>query len=205
MTEHISPEEKLLRLIKGQKRPAADAAKKAPRPAAEPKPSIKNSLSFFSLGFLSFESLRKIIFAVFLASCIYLVISLVYPLVGLKQVKLPSVPSVTPEAEETEAGGLEVKPLDFYLEPVRGRQIFSNISAPEAQGQAVAVDKDLVKDLNLIGIISGENPQAIIEDKKAQKTYYLNKGQSIGEFQLEDIQEGKIILNYRGQKFELYL
>ena len=64
---------------------------------------------------------------------------------------------------------------------------------------------DLVKQLNLVGIIAGENPQAVIEDKNTQKTYYLNKGQFLGEIQLEDILEGKIIINHKGQRFELYL
>ena len=70
---------------------------------------------------------------------------------------------------------------------------------------AIAANVDLLKDITLVGIITGANPQAVIEDKKSLKNYYVTKGQFIGQMQVEDIQEGKIIINYKGQKYELYL
>jgi type II secretory pathway component PulC len=65
------------------------------------------------------------------------------------------------------------------------------------------VGTELMKEINLLGVISGANPQAVIEDKKSGKTYYVTEGQMIGDFQVEEIGYGKIILNYNGQKFEL--
>ncbi len=62
-----------------------------------------------------------------------------------------------------------------------------------------------IQDLNLLGIVSGDNPQAIIEDKKSQKTYFLKKGDFLGDFELKDIQKGKVILDLSGQQFELSL
>jgi type II secretory pathway component PulC len=100
----------------------------------------------------------------------------------------------------------EVKPYEFYLEGIKSKQIFSSASRPEETARpASAASADLIKGINLVGIISGDRPQAIIEDKIMQKTYYVAKGQFVGAFQVEDIQEGKVILSYRGERFELYL
>jgi type II secretory pathway component PulC len=151
----------------------------------------------------------------FIASCIYLIISFIYPLVGFKEVKAPLMkPENISGSEEKQEAEQKVKPYEFYLEGIRNRQIFSSVSTsapiyekekPISSSSLEAESADLIKNINLVGIISGENSQAVIEDKKIQKTYYLTKGQFIGEFQIEDIREGKVILNYHGKRFELYL
>ncbi len=192
MRDNISPEENLLRLIRKGKKESITPQ------AASPIPQPQKYLSFFSI--------RRIILIAFAVSCIYLAFSLFYPLVGLKKVKLPKISEAgIPEPKTLPQE--EAKPYEFYQKAMEERRLFS--SAPQAQVGAAqpvgAANADLIKDINLVGIISGENPQAIIEDKKSQKTYYVTKGQFIGELQVEDIQEGKIIVNYRGQRLELYL
>jgi type II secretory pathway component PulC len=120
----------------------------------------------------------------------------------LRKIRLPQIkPEKIIEASKGPAG--KVKPLSFYLNNTKGRSAFG--AAAESEFSAADIDRDLAENINLVGIISGENPQAVIEDKKAAKTYYLNKGQLLGEFQLEDIQEGKVILNYKGRRYGLYL
>lgn len=216
---NISPEEKLLRLIRGQEKQAVAVDKKSTT-VAELKPSsnlssalgiepkrnwkIKDSLYPFIQKYLSFLNIRKIVLVAFVVSCTYLIVSFIYPWVGLRNIKLTQV-SKEEIADLKVEQGLEIKPYEFYLEGIRNRQIFSSTTLKEDQRPASGVNVDLIKDINLVGIISGENPQAIIEDKKTQKTYYLNKGQFIGELQVEDIKEGKIILNYKEQRFELHL
>ena len=64
---------------------------------------------------------------------------------------------------------------------------------------------DISKKFSLVGIIAGENPQAIVEDKEAQKTYYLYKGQGFGEVTVEDVGEGRVVLNYKGREIILVL
>lgn len=205
MKDNISPEEKLLKLIKGQKskelpKPVVSVEKPADKPAAfDPK------LDSFRKYFL-FLSTNRIIMLIFILSCIYLIISFIYPFWGLKRIDLgPEVIKLKPENIPIKPKQ-EVKPFESYLDSVKKQKIFSSgISGDDTSKPAKAASADLIKDINLVGIISGENPQVIIEDKKAQKTYYLNKGQFIGDIEVSDIQEGKIILNYNGQKYELYL
>jgi type II secretory pathway component PulC len=137
-------------------------------------------------------------------SCLYLLFSFIYPFIFLRKVGLPDISKEKGPTVDIGAKS-EGKPLEEYLQGISGKQIFSSVPSAGVAGPASGVSADLVKDINLVGIITGDNPQAIIEDKKAQKTYYLNKGQYIGEFLVEDIQEGKIILNFNGQRFELHL
>jgi len=65
--------------------------------------------------------------------------------------------------------------------------------------------EELVKDLNLMGIITGDNDQVIIEDKKAKKTFFLYESDRLGEFKVYDIKESGVILDYKGEKIELKL
>lgn len=195
MKSNISPEERLLRLIRGNKKD--EAKTKAPAVAA-----VNTSFQGQSAVFY----LRKLLLSVFVIACIYLAAAFIYPWVAPKEIKLPEV---TQEAVLEPEKGLkaEIKPVETYLAGIKSRQIFSSVSAPESGRPAENknLNADLIRELNLIGIIAGDNPQAVIEDKMTQKTYYLNKGQSFGEFQVEDITDGKVILNSQGKKFELYM
>ena len=147
---------------------------------------------------------KEIIIVAFIVSCGYLIISLIYPLLAVKKNILPEVKQeaiVEPKPETIEGP----KPYDFYLKGIKERQIFSSSQIEGVTKPQSGINTDLLRDITLVGIIAGDTPQAIVEDKKTQKTYYLTKGQFIGEMQVEGIEEGKIILNYRGEKFELYL
>ncbi len=209
MRENLSPEEKLLRLIRGQK--------KTENPLQSTRASTKDNLTpqvyqikkqeFYThaLKFLNPENIQRALLVIFIISCVYLLISLIYPLFIPKD-----APFVKTEVKNTPAEKItfvnNAKPYEFYSAAVKNRQIFGGIGAQNAEGAApVILGNELIKDINLIGIVSGDNPQAVIEDKKAQKTYYVSKNQFISQFQVEDIQQGKIILISNGQKFELYL
>ncbi|MFH0790855.1 MAG: hypothetical protein V2A64_04405 [Candidatus Omnitrophota bacterium] len=207
MKNNISPEEKLLKLIRGQNKPNISNINTERNPARIPldlKTSAKYSTSLLFKIF-SFRYIKKIIFAAFILSCIYFIACLIYPFTGLKKITLPILkPEKTNEFKLKPMD--EIRPLESYLSDVKSRRIFASLSSPqETEKPAVVINTDFIKDLNLVGIISGEPPQAIIEDKKTQKTYTLTAGQSFGEFRLESIEEGKVLVTYQEQKFELYL
>ena len=204
MREGLSPEEKLLKLIKGDKK--SQIVKMVS--TSDIRPSIANIKSSLFLvdNFKLFTSknIQKLIFLLLGVSFLYLFIAFIYPWFGLKGIKLPKIIEkrlIEPELEQKQ----NTKPYESYLQDVKNRQIFSSSSSLDSINALQMVSPDLTKDINLVGIISGNNPKAVIEDKKTQKTYYLNKGQFIEEFQVEDIQKGKIILNYRGQRYELHI
>lgn len=199
MKDNLSPEEKLLNLIKGKKTPKGPALSTA-------KPDVQYSAKSLPGAHLTFPHIQKLMLALTGISLIYLLAVFLYPWFGFNEIKLSKAPDDKPEIT---LSGLELekktKPYEFYLQGLGKRQIFSANFAQEETTTSPGVDTDLIKHINLVGIISGENPQAVIEDKNIHKTYYLNKGQSIGELQIEDIKEGRVILNCKGQRYELYL
>ena len=63
--------------------------------------------------------------------------------------------------------------------------------------------EEILGNFNLLGIIRGDNDQAIMEDKGLKKTFFLYKGDSLGELKVYDIKDSAVILEYKGEKIEL--
>lgn len=102
----------------------------------------------------------------------------------------------------------QVLPFSHYAEIISKRNLFKVPAESQAQDKNMPIKigpYELLKSYSLAGVVSGENPQAIIEDTASKKTYFLNKGQYLGDFKIDDIKEGKVILELRGQRFELSL
>lgn len=100
----------------------------------------------------------------------------------------------------------EVRPFLHYLEMVQRRDSFSPVELKKAKEEAEVKKTDLserAKDLSLVGIAWGRKPQAMIEDKQAEKTYFLKAGQTINEFTIETILKDRVILSYKGKKIDL--
>lgn len=80
-------------------------------------------------------------------------------------------------------------------------------TAPALTDKAINVKRisreEITGNLNLLGIITGDNNQAIIEDKNLKKTFFLYKGDLLGEFKVYDIKSNMVILEYKGEKIEL--
>lgn len=189
MQDNIAPKEKLLKLNKKEK-----------------KHSPPKKASFdFSLKYLSLSAMPKIIFLAFLVSLLYLAFTFIYPALYSRKntlaLDIESKEALKPKLKSN----FKTKPLEYYLEAFKGRQIFSAAIAQETNQPITKIDSAVLQDISLVGIISGDNPQAIIEDKSSQKTYSLIKGQYLKDIQIQDIQGNKVIINYKGQKFELYL
>ncbi|MFH1458634.1 MAG: hypothetical protein ABIG31_05700 [Candidatus Omnitrophota bacterium] len=212
MKDSFSPEEKLLKLIRGEKKQKAplEKAEKAEKGGDSVFPPTGKHRKIETLPFphrirrFPFASLTALVITV---SACFLAAAFVYPMLGISRVKLPEV-TEGEEAGMNQGFSPEAKPLESYLEGVGARQIFAAVSVSEiapVPAAAVTNTLDLFKDMTLVGIVSSDPPQAVIEDKKTQKTYYLSRGQSMGDLKVEDIQEGKVILDYLGTKYELYM
>lgn len=202
MKNNISPEEKLLRLIREEKK-TTPAIPLPHLSGSEPKSIVKQN-NFAPLLRINwnYSFINKLIPKIFIASCIYLLITFIYPHLALKKINLPPA-----ESGKTNGPALpqkeKIKPFEFYSQAAGQRQIFEAATAQEIIVPAIKGEAESIKDISLVGVISDENPQAIIEDKKTQKTYTVSKGQSVGDFQIEDIQEGKVILNSKGRRYEI--
>ena len=63
--------------------------------------------------------------------------------------------------------------------------------------------KDLAAPLALMGVVEGEPPQAIIQDRKTQQTYFLYEGDTLGEITIRRVRPGVVTLEYDGDEMDL--
>ena len=217
----LTPEKQLLRLI--------EESKSKPSPPKLEAQAIKyHSQSFFSFGawagrfsFLkgkfkgssraegsSFDAVKLIniaLGAAILALAFYLVSSFLLSLSSRK--KLPeAVPAVTDIKKDQPPVVSSLQPPAFYLEKVNQRNIFK-IGAKKVAADQGASDQskiqEFTKSLKLVGISWSSDPDAMIEDTKAARTFFIKKDQKIGELTVKEIAKDKVILTYEGEDVEL--
>jgi len=98
-----------------------------------------------------------------------------------------------------------LRPFEEYNEAIASRDLFQEGFVSKEEGGTTPPPQSRLKDLALIGIISGKTPQAIIEDKKEQKTYFLRTGEMLGNLRVEQILEERVTLSDDGEQFDLIL
>ena len=109
----------------------------------------------------------------------------------------------------TEGAISKERPFLHYLEMVQRRNIFSPIELKQDEKPEVQVEQlqKMASNFGLVGISWDEEPMAkpmaMIEDKTEKRTYFLRKGDKIGEFNIDDIFESKVILSLEGKTIEL--
>lgn len=224
MTKDFSPEERLLRLIRSRAPKQAPASAGAYKPREEPanrhlvsskvstalprKEPPRQTPSFDIKSVFRWENLNLVLIILLIGLLLYFI-----PLF-LKNSKSP-VKNLEEKLKNQEKASVEKAdepnrpPFDYFSEQAGARNIFSPVLKEEPQAQTPQEEglklEDLKGQLNLLGVVSGDTPQAIIEDKRTQKTYFLNKGSTFDDIEVGDILENKVILIYKGKQFELVL
>ena len=227
--EYSSPEEKLLRLIRGEKKPkekekavphsedtragsreggAATVVQKRNIAAQAAQP--KGGRDYIKFVNITLIAVLVVIAGVLLADAINF--KLRRPAYVSEAV--PKVPphKVPPQREQEKAA--EHPAPQPQSQP--SSDTFSNSDAlvsrdlfrPPALAPATGIPQvsyEKLKDLSLKGIIAGDKPQAIIEDEKNKKSYFLYKGESVNDIKVEDIQSDRVILRVNGEVLELTL
>lgn len=101
------------------------------------------------------------------------------------------------------------KPVAYYLEKMAARDIFKmgvkKRAAPE-QGQVNSSASrilELTQHLKLVGISWSSDPDAMIEDTRALKTFFVKRGEMIGDIKVQAIFKDKVVLVYSGEEIEL--
>jgi hypothetical protein len=222
----VTPEKQLLNLIEGSKAksgPAIEAQAIKHRGLSFLSLSAWGArVSFFSAKFSSwfnnfsfsridFKTANRILGLGIFILGLYFVSNLTLSLANIN--KLPDFK--VPAAEGREGGGyLEsvsaLKNADsYYLEKVNNRDIFKialKKSAPKepaiAQGPSSRI-MEATGSLKLVGISWSKDPDAIIEDEKSKRTFFVRRGQMIGDVRVEGIFKDKVVLGYAGEEIEL--
>jgi len=95
--------------------------------------------------------------------------------------------------------------FEEYASQIQGRKIFqSPLEREKAQMSSLAVNvSEVTKNLKLTGIVLDKDPQAIIKDVQMNQNVFVHRGDQINGAVVEDILEGKVILNVQNQRVEL--
>lgn len=208
-----SPEDRLLRLIKGKYKkktdtgkPTRSSGKDAFLTDVSKKIFLKNRIfqPLFS------DSVNRILVIILIGLAGYLIYSLVFPVhrnIDYYTEGAEIAPASHADAgrEESPSFAAEAKDYSAYAEAIKGKELFTAPLAEEIISGPVVPDIDISARFNLVGIIAGDNPQAIIEDKEAQKTHYLYEGQTINDVTVLKIDEGRVTLGYKGKEVMLVL
>ena len=232
--EYSSPEEKLLRLIRGEKKPkekekavphsedtragsreggAATVVQKRNIAAQAAQP--KGGRDYIKFVNITLIAVLVVIAGVLLADAINFKLRRpAYVSEAVPKVPPHKVPphEVPPQREREKAA--EHPAPQPQSQP--SSDTFSNSDAlvsrdlfrPPALAPATGIPQvsyEKLKDLSLKGIIAGDKPQAIIEDEKNKKSYFLYKGESVNDIKVEDIQSDRVILRVNGEVLELTL
>ena len=95
------------------------------------------------------------------------------------------------------------KTAAYYFEKVAQRDIFKMGPKPlptEKQKVVSPVVTEATKNLKLVGISWSDNPDAMIEDTQAKRTFFLKRGQKIGKMKIQAIFRDKVILSYEDEE-----
>jgi hypothetical protein len=108
------------------------------------------------------------------------------------------------EAPPKEAG---LKDSAYYMNDVMERDIFKGgaiVKEEKKKETATADANEATKNLSLVGISWSANPDVIIEDKASSRTFFVKRGQMVGEnVKVEAVYKDHVILSYEGEEFEL--
>ncbi len=204
MPDETTPEGKLLKLIRR-------------RTTGASKPESAGGAAAGGVGvipeqyFLVFKNADRLLTALVIILAVYLV----RELTSEKQfeIMLPPIEEEvkTPEPLVIQLGATP-QPFTYYEQKMNQRNIFDPVDTSQSQTQQpqnsiieippAVVMLDLTKKLKLVGIVLGDEAEAIIEDLEDKSTHFLHKGDRIEDAVLEDIQEGKVIFQFNNQQIE---
>lgn len=222
----VTPEKQLLKLIEVPKS-GGNIESRAIRRRGLSYLSIgawKGRISFFkdklTHGFggagvsrIELSVLNKALYAVISLLIFYSAINLVRSAVDLKTMPGLRVKMQNGVKSIAVLQGLSaLKESGYYLEKVRRKDIFKMgpKEAIQQQQAARAPAKtatlkiiDATQHLKLVGISWSRDPDAIIEDTKAMRTFFVKRGHMLGDVRVEAILKDKVVLSYGGEETEL--
>lgn len=204
--DDITPEERLLKIIENpntQKRPVPLAAKVSSLGSG----AIKDWLS----GIRADKNLLKRINLSLInktVAVICVIVTLIWifdfarsGIAMAKRFKKVSSGEYPAASEESKRPKIDVT-LDEAATQAKRRNVFTFLPTKEEEASAVNIGPTL-SNFKLVGILWSDNPQAMIENSKEQRTYFVSKGDKIGDLDVKNILKDKVMLGKDDQEWEL--
>jgi len=201
MTSKESPEDRLLKLIKGEPKKKADKRIDSVNYSKLFQLKVSKVLVNAKIFSPRFFRLLNIAFIV-LSSLVTIYIAYLFLFVDEYNLNFIEDEKVYHDTADTssEAETPEIQKYNISA----GKQLFSEYIKEERIGSKDE-SVDIAKKFNLVGIIAGEDPQAIIEDLELNKTHYLYEGQTFNGARVVSVEDGRVVIVYNGQKIVLVL
>ena len=169
--------------------------------------SFRRGVSARSYSLLDIKIINDILFISIFILGFYFMVNFYHSMNSLKKMpnlELTALDEIKPIGPEE--GSAVKKAATYYLEKITMRDIFKRgpkiTSGPAEEGPS-SKTVEAAQNLKLVGISWSDNPDVMIEDTKALKTFFVKRGQMIGELKIEAIFKDKVILSYRGEEIEL--
>ena len=214
--DNLTPEEKLLKLIRKDKektpvRAVSSEKLKGDKVAldaraviADSDKAIENPFLFSFVKSVNFSLINSFITLVVIIGTGIFLFTLLY--------EFPKAKTKVPLIISGEKGELikerKILPFSYYEQAISKRVLFRGGVKETKEVRVIPKSKNfgqLMQNLKLIGIMTGDNPQAIIENKKENETYFVNNGDYLGEIKVLEIESKKITLEYQGEAASLFL
>ena len=207
--DKISPEEKLLTLIRGKKKKSEEKSdtelpkeKKIKKPRIVVFPRINSK---HLLGLTRFGAKPLLIVIIILLVCF----------VGYESrsgIKIKDRVNLLlqkegKEKKETEEEPVALKPYSYYTQEIKGKSLFAPLVIEKpviAVVKKIEKIEDICKNYLLKGVIIRERPEAFIEDSKSRRNFTVNIGDTIGKVQVKDIKKNGVTLGYEDQIYDLF-
>ena len=211
-----SPERELLDLIEEGHDPALSTFSKGRKAVSLfSLGNLKGRVSFlkaklekgFSFKNLNLSVINGFLVLVLLVLFVYAVIEISLSIANLNSNLEAAFLIDLPQPKLVSKEDTILKSQEHYLTKANKRSIFTFVK----KEKDVLLDeapkiKEIVKKaehLKLVGISWSQEPDAMIEDTRTNKTFFVKKGDMIGVIKVEDILMEKIILGYKDETLEL--
>ena len=166
----------------------------------------KIKTNYFQLDIKLLNGMLMILVSVL---AIYFFTSICFAVVSLT--KLPALKFSAQGAKEEAAPLQNVSVLknaiSYYVEKVQQRDIFKIGARPVPQNASPKEPTPKIIEetqrFKLVGISWSKNPDAMIEDTVALRTFFVKRGQMLGRVKVEGIFKDKVILSFDGEETEL--
>lgn len=152
---------------------------------------------------------NRLLYAAVAALLIYVVFDAVASAMALKR-PANFVPLKEMKSTFSKESIEPLKETSYYLQKVSSRDIFregKKVQQVEEQPSAenvMAEAAEVIQNLALVGISWSSNPDAIIEDKAHQRTFFVKRGQMVGdEVKVEAIFKDHVVVTFEDREYEL--
>jgi len=215
--DNLTPEEKLLKIIENpqaerRKSPGANMGRGTGQKRG-PGTGVSAWLSKYridknTIKNLSLKTINKMVLVLCCIFTLFFIIDFIS--MGSSSVKKLSklaAEAAAPNVKEKKMNLIEASLTDT-INLSKRHNIFSFLppvgASSIAQAGTMPLEvEQLINNLKLVGIIWSNNPQAIIENTKEQKTYLLNAGDKLNILDVKKVLKDSIILGKDNQEWEI--